>query len=84
MILILLILALLMIVIIVIIVVAGINALVSFGSSNNINVSFDSNRSIIHRNSGHKGSTSNFVNRSNNYIYNGSISNSVTSRSSNT
>ena len=80
----LLILALLMIVIIVIIVVAGINALVSFGSNSNINVSSYSNRSIIHRNSGHKGSTSNFVNRSNNYIYNGSTSNSITLRSSNT
>ena len=80
----LLILALLMIVIIVIIVVVGINTLVSFGSISNINVSSYSNRSIIHRNSGHKGSTSNFVNRSNNYIYNGSTSNSITLRSSNT
>ena len=80
----LLILKLLIIVILVIIVVAGINALVSFGSSSNINVSSYSNRSIIHRNSGHKGSTSNFVNRSNNYIYNGSTSNSITLRSSNT
>ena len=80
----LLILTLLMIVIIVIIVVAGINGLVSFGSCSNINVSSYSNRSIIHRNSGHKGSTSNFVNRSKNYIYNGRTSNRVTLRSSNT
>ena len=80
----LLILALLMIVIIVIIVVAGINALVSFGSSSNINVSSYSNRSIIHRNSGHKGSTSNFVNRSNNYFNNGITRNSITLRNSNT
>ena len=80
----LLILAILMIVIIVIIVVVGINSLVSFGISSNINVSSYSKRSIIHRNSGHKGSTSNFVNRSNNYIYNGSTSNSITLTSSNT
>ena len=66
------------------IVVAGINALVSFGSSSNINVSSYSNRSIIHRNSGHKGSTSNFVNRSYTHICNGSTSNSITLRSSNT
>ena len=73
-----------MIVIIFVIVVAGINALVSFGSSTNINISSYSNRSIIHRNSDHKGSTSNFVNRSNNYIYNGSTSNIITLRSRNT
>ena len=73
-----------MVVIIVIIVVAEINTLVSFGSSSNINVSSYSNRSIIHRNSGHKGNTSNFVNMSYTHIYNGSTSNSITLRSSNT